>query len=240
MKNIFSTFGFMIVLIGLGLLAYIAFPENSEADVLGASTLQNGNSEFSEIAGVAPETPAASLNLNMIAIPLDVSAQFTDAQGLASYLGSGISETSKWNAEFQVFETWYPEFDAGDLFSVETGDAIWVLVDNTVTSNIVSFVGDVPPQTGQAGAVQFDLVGGAPCKLNAISIPLDQSSITTESELVTALGGFPAVQEISKWNAEFQVYETWYAEFDAGDAFEVNIGYPFFVCLGSSTAANWP
>lgn len=230
MKKLLSTITFAIIFSVLGFVAYMTSPMDSDASPL---ELSSANQQREAAA------PAAAQNLNMIAIPLDVSAQFTNAQGLATYLGTGITEISKWNPAFQVFETWYSEFNDGDLFSVETGDALWILA-NSSSNNVVSFVGDVPPQTGQTGAVQFDLVGGTPCKLNAISIPLDQSSITTQSELVTALGGYPDVEEISKWNAEFQVYETWYAEFDDGDSFEVKVGHPFFICLSGTASPSWP
>ena len=234
MKNFFSTIIFVALFSVLGFAAYTAIPRDSET-VAGSPV----NAAANSVASSASSAPQATQNFNMLAVPLDVSAQITDASHLATHLGSNIAEILKWNAEFQVYETWFPEFSAGDQFTVEVGDAFWVLADAGATDT-VSFVGDVPPQTGETGAVVFDsLVGGTPCKLNDISIPLDQDAITNETQLATALGGSTNVEEILRWNAEFQVFQTWYPEFNAGDSFAVQIGYPYRVCL-KNAPAEWP
>lgn len=233
MRNFLSTITFVALFAVLGFAAYTAIPRDAEV-VASSST-----STLANTAGSAVSAPEATQNYNMLAIPLDVSAEITDVTHLATHLGSNIAEILKWNAEFQVYETWFPEFGIGDQFNVEVGDAFWVLA-NAGATDTVSFVGDVPPQTGETGAVVFDeLFGGTPCKLNDISIPLDQDAITNETELATALGGSANVEEVLRWNAEFQVFETWFPEFSIGDNFAVQIGYPYRVCL-KNAPTEWP
>ncbi len=173
--------------------------------------------------------PAATDNYNFIALPLDSSDSFSyTAAGLMSYVGN-TSAVVKWDAASQSYVTYTG--GPGD-FPLETGGAYFLLL-NSSAANVLSFVGDVPPQ----GSISFSLVketGASGCKYNAISLPLDQGQITMASELITAIGGVDAVV---KWDAASQSYVTYTG--GPGD-FPVSIGYPYFVCLNNGAPANWP
>ena len=175
--------------------------------------------------------PTATDSYNFIALPLDSTASFSyTASGLANYVGPSVSAVIKWDATNQQYVTYTPG-GPGD-FALETGGAYFLLLDSTA-DNVLSFVGDVPPQ----GSISFSLVKdtGAGCKYNAISIPLDQGQITMASDLANSIGGVDAV---IKWDATNQQYVT-YTPGGPGD-FAVSIGYPYFVCLNSSAPSTWP
>ena len=173
--------------------------------------------------------PTATDNYNFIALPLDSSQSFSyTASGLMNYIGPSAQAVVKWDATNQQFVSFTGGL--GD-FALETGGAYFVLLDSTA-DNVLSFVGDVPPQ----GSISFSFVNGtsSACKYNAISIPLDQGSIQTASDLMNAIGG---VASVSKWDANNQQFVTFTG--GLGD-FDVYIGYPYLVCLTDSAPSTWP
>ncbi len=173
--------------------------------------------------------PTAGEKYNFIAMPLDASDSFSyTASGLLGYV-NGATAVMKWDAANQYYVTYTG--GPGD-FALEIGGAYFLLLDNSADS-VLSFVGDVPAQ----GSVSFSLVketGASGCKYNTISLPLDEGSITTASQLMSDIGG---VDSVVRWDATTQHYVTYTG--GPGD-FAVSIGYPYLVCLNNSAPANWP
>lgn len=231
MRQALSTIVAIALLLGLGALAVLALP--------GAQVALNPVPvAVAAPVAVAPDAVMATEKYNMIAVPLDSSNQMSgfSASGLAALVGAGVQQVFQLDAATQSFQTWYPPFNFGTDFPLTVGGAYWLLLDNTA-SQIVSFVGDVPPPTGQSGAVQFNLIGGSPCVYNDISLPLDKSSITNASELANAIGG---VEEVLKFDAANQSFQVWYPDFNFGTNFDTKIGYPYRICLKSSAPTTWP
>ncbi len=185
----------------------------------------------------------------MIAIPLDARTQFTtqgltfDAAGLAAFAGSSTVQVGRWDPDQQIYQTWTIDPDTGGSgtnFPLMVGGAYWLL-RSLGTSNVISFVGDVPPPSGQSGAVQFTLVSGAACKFNQISLTLDKSSITNAQALVEALGS--STQQVAEWDSAAQSFKTWTIDPDAGGSginFATKIGYPYVACLLTGAPSVWP
>lgn len=247
MKRILSTALAISLLLGLGALAIIASP-NGAGSLLTASKPAAVALAASNFQGAAaPQAPDAAQNFNMIAMPLDATNQFTSAgytftaDGLMKLAGGGIKvpQVAHWRADTGIYETWTwnPDegYAVGTDFALEVGQAYWLLLESTA-GNVISFVGDVPNQ----GAVKFTLVRGTPCVFNQFSIPLDQSTITDADALMTALNA----QQVSRWVASSQTFESWTWNPDEGQAvgvkFSVQIGYPYVACLVTGTPTNWP
>ena len=177
--------------------------------------------------------PAATDNYNFIALPLDSSSSFSyTASGLANYV-PGTKKVLSWDATNQQYVAYTVGAPGGNDFALSTGGAYFLLLDSTA-DNVVSFVGDVPPQ----GSISFSLVKdtGSGCKYNAISIPLDQTGINTAADLANAIGG---IDKVLKWDATNQQYVA-YTVGAPGTPFDVYIGYPYFVCANSSAPSTWP
>ncbi len=216
------------VFVGLVLVLAVAavFALKGPASTQTAAAVPAANS-----APASALAPAATDNYNFIALPLDSSDSFSyTASGLATYVGSSVSAVLKWDATNQQYITYTPGGPGG--FSLETGGAYFLLLDSTA-DNVLSFVGDVPPQN----SISFSLVKdtGSGCKYNAISIPLDQGQISMASDLANDIGGVDAVL---KWDATNQQFVT-YTPGGPGD-YAVSIGYPYFVCLNNSAPTTWP
>lgn len=210
---------------------------------------------YARSASAAELKAAASLRWNAISIPLDISATATDAQSLADSI-PGTQNILRWNPDAQAYNFYVPDpIIAGGYgddanypngnFPIAVGDALFVLLDSSADSGLY-FVGAVPPQTGQAGAVQFNLIGGANCVWNYISIPLDQNQITDAQSLADSISD---IQNILVWNPSGQAFNFYVpdpvASGGTGDNpnytngnFPVKLGYPYWLCM--SAAKNWP
>jgi hypothetical protein len=216
--------------------------------VLTVATLPRGMETATASAPAAPLVEAAAPNaqkFNMIAIPLDASQQLAsqgqafDAKGLAAIAGSGVLQVARWDATSQIYQTWNTDFGGyGTNFPLLVGEAYWLVLSGDA-SNVISFVGDVPPQTGQQGAVTFNFVNSSPCKFNQFSLPLDKSSITNALQLAASIGS--GVVYVGQWNATSQIFETWNTDFGGyGTNFATRIGYPYVACLATGAPATWP
>jgi len=241
MKRLLSTGIAIALLLGLGILAVLARPGGGA--LLGAPRSAAAPALSQLPAAVTGAAPAATANWNAIAMALDNTATLPDAQALAQAI-TGTQQVLQWNAAAQAFDAYIPDpvfpGGLGTNFALQLGQPYMVQVGNTAPS-VFSLVGDVPPQTGQTGAVQFSLLGGSPCQWNFISLPLDQGSITTAQQLADAIGN---VEQVLQWNAATSVQA-----FDAyipdpvfpgglGTNFSTHIGYPYFVCM--ATSKSWP
>lgn len=241
MKNLVSLIVFALVFLGLGAMALMAAPG-------GADLVAEFNP--SESAGSAPQTnsaaPAATNKYNMIALPLDSTASISPftASGLVAYHGSGVIEVLEWDAITQTFNSFdpvndppFPPFD----FPLATGGSYMLLVDSS-SSDVISFVGDVPAQ----GSISFALnPGTATCKYDSLSIPLDRDDLTSASELAADIGavtGISAVDEVLVWDVASQTFNSFdpvndppFLPFD----FAVEIGYPYMVCTRGTSQIDW-
>lgn len=230
MKQTLSTLIAIALLIGLGALAVLALPHGQVAlNPAPAAVAAQAAAPLLEVAA-----PNATSKYNMIAMPLNASQQFASAgysftaDGLAALVGPSVQQVLRWNASTQIFEARIPGVD-GPNFPLAVGGVYWLLLDSTAPT-VLSFVGDVPA----AGSISYVLVGGSPCKYNAIMLPLDQASITTADQLAAAIGN---VAQVLNWNALTQTYQTRLPGID-GPNFTVKIGYPYLVCMEQSK--TWP
>jgi hypothetical protein len=261
MKRLLSTALAVALLLGLGALAVLARPKGAgtplaasaarSASALAAPNVQSDTSDpvtQTELSGTAPEAPAVSNSWNNIALPLDAQKQFADlglsydASGLASFIGrSSVAEVRVWDAVSQSYlkcqVTTTGCYGTPNPFPLATSRNYMVLFKGA-SSAVVSFVGDVPA----SGSVFFALEGITPgCSWNAISLPLDQSSVTDASKFADALGRAD-VKEIRSWDAASQSYlkcqVTTTGCYGTSTPFPTQIGYPYWVCM--KTPKNWP
>ena len=232
MKRTLSTILAVALLLGLGALAVLA---RGGGDILTPVRV-------APVAlAAAPDAPAAGPKYNAIALPLDTGLSL--ASELEAYIetstGNTVSQILKWDPT-QGAEGSYVIYEPGSPFSVDfglrsAGDALFALMSGTSTT--LSLVGDVPPER----SVTFDLVGDpAGCHYNFISVPLDMGAIATAEDLALSIGD--VVQALS-WDAA-QGDEGAYIIYEPGSPFsvdfDVEIGYPYFVCVSNATAKTWP
>jgi hypothetical protein len=178
-------------------------------------------------------TPGGSGNngINVIATPLDVTSWLPDADALAAEIGASVQQVLHWNPVAQAFEFWFPAISFGTNFALQAGQVYWIQVDGSAPS-LVSLPGLVPGQ----GTIQFNLLGNSSvCKNNDLTMPLDQSAITSADQLSADIG---SVEQVLQWNEGAQAYEFWFPEIGFGTNFSTRIGYPYHVCLKASTL--WP
>ncbi|HOT90752.1 MAG TPA: C25 family cysteine peptidase [Anaerolineae bacterium] len=171
---------------------------------------------------------------NIIALPLDVTAQLPNAKALANYLGTGVQQVLSWNPDTQTFRAWLPPINRGNNFVLTPGGVYWIQLDSTATT-LISFVGTVPQQ----GSVKWSFAGATPnCRLYDISLPLDQTGIARATQLATAIG--PNVEQVLEWNPTTQTFKAWLPQIGRGNNFVVKVGYPYHVCFSPGAPIVWP
>jgi hypothetical protein len=241
MKRFVSTALTVALLLGLGILAMLA--RGGGALLPPTRTVP--------VALAAPQTAAApdatipGPKWNAIAIALNTTPAIPNAQALAEAI-TGTQRLLMWDKNAQAFDFYVPdpvvEGGWGNNFDLSVGMPVMVQVDSSAPG-VFSMVGNVPPKTGETGAVQWTLVGGSPCKWNFISIPFDRSGVTTAQQLADAIGR-GKVERLLVWDAsanvqafDFYVPDPIVAD-GWGNNFDVKIGYPYLVCLNTGTV--WP
>ncbi len=189
-----------------------------------------------QVAGrAAPQQQVTSgPSWNAIGMPLDDTNSLSDAQAIADEI-SGTQQILRWNSARQDFDFWLPPFQFGTNFTTTLGDSYMVLVDDSAPL-VFNVAGDVPPATGNPGALQYSLVGTSPCQFNAITLPLDLGdSILDAQDLADSIGN---VDQVLSWEPARQDYDFWLPPFQFGTNFEVKAGYPYMVC--TTVARVWP
>jgi hypothetical protein len=196
-----------------------------------------------------PGAPGESA-IDDIAIALDVSATLPDAESLADWIETeggapfgAVRQVVKFDAASQTIIAWSHEFGFGDNFPLNTGDYIFLIVDENAPS-LASFVGDVPAP----GAVNFALTPGNPslgCVMNLISLPLDHPEITDADLLADSIGapnppGPPTTWQVLDWLAHYQVFVGFTNLYNYGSPFATTVGYPYVVCLDETAPPSWP
>ncbi|MCA9933973.1 MAG: hypothetical protein H6662_03435 [Ardenticatenaceae bacterium] len=241
MKRILSFLSFTALFLVMGFMAFSSMPGRSDA----AETNPDILVENPDIQPAAPMLQTSIYKYNTVAIPLDISDSITTAADLVDYFNSApegdpktIDQVLHWDAAAQNFTDYYlPNLGAGDPnMPIELGEAYWIYVDNTANTSL-TLVGSVPSE----GTIQYDLLGSSPaCRYNDVMIPLEESSILTASDLVTAMGGPSYVDQILEWGADAQNFTNYYLpNLGAGDPdMPIQAGHSYFVCLLQDT--QWP
>jgi hypothetical protein len=191
----------------------------------------------------------APTGLSDIAIALDVTGSgITNAESLADFIEAqggtppgSVQQLLKWSASIQNFLAWSHEFQFGDNFAVALGDYVFLITNGGPSA--VTFTGRMP----NPGELHFNLSPGTPstCALNFISLPMDQSQITTADQLSDAIGtpsppGPATVVQTLDWHSGLQNFLVWSNQFNFGDNFTTLVGYPYIVCLTDTAPATWP
>lgn len=236
MKNFFSTIAFVALFAALGFAAYTAIPREEEIDTTTEESQPlDMVSEFSKIAGAAPESTGT---YNAISLALDNGV--TSASELITNYNANSSSTAvravTWDTTFG-FIVYDPTDNESTDFAIEVGDPVFIQIQGSNNQEVYSIVGDVPPQ----GSVKFDLTGTpGNCTYNFISVPLDRDHITNASELVTDVEqvvGANTVDVAVAWDTTFG-----FVVYDPADNestnFDVQVGHPYFVC--TTTSDTWP
>ena len=246
MKRLVSTVLAIALLLGLGALAVLA---RGGGDILTPADNVVAAAAQPQTAA-APDAPPPGPKWNAIAMALSSTPPIANAQALADAI-PGTQQLLTWDSTLQAFDFYVPdpivEDGWGNNFELTVGMPVMVQVGTT--PGTFSLVGNVPPKTGNLGAVQFSLVGGTPCKWNFISLPLDQDSITNAQQLADAIdvkigGGIDHVEQLLLWDATstVQAFDFYVpdpiVEDGWGNNFETKIGYPYLVCVNAS--AVWP
>jgi hypothetical protein len=243
MKRLLSTALAVALLLGLGALAVLA---RGGGEILTPP-------DNSVAAAAQPQTVAATMTgnpkWNAIAMALDATTAIPDAEALSQQI-TGVQEVLRWDVTQQLFESWIPDAvfpppgGFGVNFSTKLGEPY--LLSLEAAPNVFSIVGNVPPKTGQLGALRFTLAGNPGlCKWNYISVPLDRDAITDAEQLSLAIGDSNDVEELLMWDAAQQLFVSWIPDVQFpppggfGTNFPVKTGYPYFVCMNTD-GVLWP
>lgn len=224
MKYILSFISFTALFLALGLLAFLALPGN-EGD-----TVQTNASTISEPADFQPGAPMLQTGTNRmthISIPLTGASIPTSANGVASYIGSGVVQVLKWDPNNQILRTYNVGLPFGN-FAVSPGDNLFIIA-NSGAPDSVTWVGEVP----EVGAVVNTIAVNG---LNFITVPLDQSQITTASQLAAEVGG---VSQVFYWDANAQLMRTYNVGLPFGN-FAVQAGHPYGLRTNGNAPTQWP
>lgn len=167
---------------------------------------------------------------NNVALPLiDNTLATADDLGAAT----GAMVVSSWVASLQGFDSRIVGL-VGNNFALNTGQGYFVYTPGSGPT-VFTTAGGVP----EPGSISFSIVRGAvgDCQLNLISLPLDQSGITTADGLATAIGGVPV---ISQWIAAAGGFDSRIVGL-IGNNFVTRIGYPYWPCADTSGGGpTWP
>ncbi|HSH03757.1 MAG TPA: hypothetical protein VLL52_14675, partial [Anaerolineae bacterium] len=139
---------------------------------------------------------------NMIAVPL-VDNSLATAQDVLNYVVSfcdpactgAATQAMYWNAGTQTFVTHNNNAPFPPPFAVDTGDAVFININNTYNASTFTFVGDVTPKCvdDAANCVQYDF--SAPSTgWHLIMLPLEKSTITTAELLLDDIDATGATQ----------------------------------------------
>lgn len=185
----------------------------------------------------APQAPAGT-RWNAVTLALDTGGDLARASDLPAAI-TGTRQVMRWSAENQAFAVYTPGNRATD-FALQVGDPVFVLVDETASATF-TLAGAVPAP----GTVRFALAGGAPCRWNHISLPLEQGDVTNAQALAEAIRGADerAVEQLLQWNAAIQNFVYWVpapvgGPTGLGTNFGTAAGRDTFVCLNQD--ATWP
>jgi len=198
---------------------YVAYAVNSAGQKSGLSN-RVGEFDFALVRGV----------YNTIALPL-VDSGLATADDLGAATGAIV--VSRWVASTQSLDSRIVGV-VGNNFSLSAGAAYFVYTPGSGPT-VFTTMGSVPV----AGGTHFTIERGSPssCRLNLLTLPLDQSGISTADGLATAMGGVPV---ISVWRADTGGFDSRIVGV-VGNNFAVRIGYPYWPCADTSGGgATWP
>jgi hypothetical protein len=167
---------------------------------------------------------------NTVSVPLE-DERISDAEELGDMLGAEL--VGRWMKDTQSLDIYL--VGAGFTpFDIEVGQAYFVYIGGG--GGIYTTVGGVP----EAGSVSFEIERGVAgsCKLNLLTLPLDQDGIVDAEGMGNAIGG---VQMMMKWMPMTSSFTIWLMEGGVGDNFSTWIGYPYWPCADlSGGGSTWP
>lgn len=201
-----------------------------------AAPPERGRAGTSELPA-APRAPAGT-RWNAITLALDTDGRLARASDLLAAI-PGTRQVMRWATLNQRFEVYVPGQPATN-FALRAGDPVLVLLDESAGSTF-TLAGNVPAP----GTVRFEMAGGAPCRWNHISLPLEQGAVQDAQALAEAIRGPDerAVEQLLRWDAAIQNFVYWVPAPVGGDGglgtnFATSIGCDYFVCL--IREITWP
>ena len=234
MKSLSTVLG-AALLVGLAGLVVLSSPGGFSLDGLAiepavaSAAIQEQPVEQAAEPLAAPDTTV--FRYNDVALVLEVPG-VTDAASLASYAGSWVTYVLGYDAGSQAFRPPYVVGFPSTNFPVATSEFVFLLVDE-FAPQVLSLVGGVPEQ----GSVSFPLVSGSPPKFNFLSLPLEKGSMLA-SEIATDVG--PGVVYVLRYAAGSQAFEPPFVPGFSATDFELAMGEPFVLVLGTGATASWP
>lgn len=165
---------------------------------------------------------------NTIALPL-----IDPSLATADQLGNAINATkiSRWIPDTQLLGTRIVGV-TGTNFGLGVGQGYFVYTPGA-GATALTVVGSVPA----AGSLSFTITRASSCKLNLLSLPLDQDTITSADTLAGVIGGVPTIKE---WRSVTNVFATRVVGV-VGNNFVTRIGYPYWPCADiTGGGPTWP
>lgn len=221
------------LLLGMGTLAVLARP-GADENIPAAESVVVSQTEVKAAEPLA--APLATNRSNNIGLPLDTSSQFTDAKGLAAYIGSSVQQVGRWYPSANTMQVYYPSLGFGTNFTLTAGSNYWLSLDSSAPVTL-TFVGAVPDQ----GTLHFSLLGNSSkCIRNDITLPLDHTEITNALTLAQAIvgGNLSLIDQVARWDPSARTFQVYYPNLSFGTNFVTHIGYPYSVCLRQNM--TWP
>ncbi len=167
---------------------------------------------------------------NTLGIPL-INSSLLTADNLGNAVGA--IQVSRWVTTTQTFATRSVGI-SGSNFNLVVGLAYFVYTPGAGPT-VFSIQGSVPA----SGSVGFGFSRGAigACRLNLITLPLDQSAIIRADALATAIGGVPIISEWIPGTSSFRSRTVGIS----GSNFTTKMGYPYWPCADTSGGGpRWP
>ncbi|MBN2413902.1 T9SS type A sorting domain-containing protein [candidate division KSB1 bacterium] len=162
-----------------------------------------------------------STDFNEIALPLELTG-ITKANELMNVIPY-CNSIARWDAASQGYVQYIPELTFTD-FDIQAGRPYYV----NITANSVFTL------TGSVISPVFNLLTTESTSFNEIVLPLDKTSITKASELLTDVQDCDAV---AQWNAVLQNYDMYIPAQSFSD-FQTKVGYPYYIHVTSGS--TWP
>ncbi|MBN2275846.1 MAG: T9SS type A sorting domain-containing protein, partial [Bacteroidales bacterium] len=163
----------------------------------------------------------STTDFNEIALPIAITGVSTAADLMAAI--PGCNSVARWNASIQGYEM-YVDVLPFTNFEVTPGYPYYV--------NVLSDVGYT--LVGELASPVFNLITTATTDFNEIMLPLDKTSITMASTLMTDI---PSCNSVARWSSATQGYEQYISILPFTD-FGVSVGYPYYVNVTSDV--TWP
>ena len=165
----------------------------------------------------------ATTDFNTIALPLQ---HFTSPPFKASDVISMLpacNSVAYWDPDLQGYHQYITTIPSSD-FSLTDGTPLFV---NMTADTVFTLIGKVVD-------IDYQLVATSGTSFNNIMLPLNKTSLTSASALMSDI---PGCNSVARWNPAIQGYEQYVTGLPLLD-FEIRPGYPYLVNVISDVA--WP